>query len=469
MESIRLGYPGEVDDAARVRAFLQDARTYWQTRWVLIGGDTEVIPIRKAYAQATVLGTRLIPTDLYYSCLDGSWNADGDDRYGEYPRLGEPGDDVDFIPDVFVGRAPVATAAEARAFVEKTCGYMLEPGDNDRTALILGDVINEVADTGPWAEDLRGRLLEQNVRVAALYQNHAEPAWMPPVYPLGRPTAIDSLAQGYRLVFALCGGGDSTRLVVGDERSGQFLTVPDALALGNTGRFSHVWAPGCINDIEAPTSFGEALIKSASGGAVSVVAMTEQTLMSIGIPMSQAFVAAMLSDTATVGEAMVHQTLELLTGPGAAPEPLAFFGVLLLGDPELPFRVPGIDPLAARPGRERTRGSVGWSMAAVEGSVSAGSDAAIELRGAQPNPASRSMRIEWAIPEAMNGQPYEVDVFDLSGRRVRRLGQGTAAAGEGSAAWDLRDEHGAALGRGLYFARLRVGGEVRTRRVMIMR
>jgi len=47
-----------------------------------------------------------IAADLYYSDLDGNWDADGDSIYGERT------DNVNLYADVFVGRAPVDITAE---------------------------------------------------------------------------------------------------------------------------------------------------------------------------------------------------------------------------------------------------------------------------------------------------------------------------------------------------------------------
>jgi hypothetical protein len=67
-----------VDGPARIRTFLRDAYDRWGTRYAVLGGDVEHVPVR--YVE---WGHEVIPTDLYYECLDREWNEDGDDRYGE--------------------------------------------------------------------------------------------------------------------------------------------------------------------------------------------------------------------------------------------------------------------------------------------------------------------------------------------------------------------------------------------------
>src|SRR5262245_15905434 len=99
LDFIREQYPAAVDDPDRIRMFIRDAYSRWGTRWVLLGGDTELIPPRIAYVQ--FLDDVFVPTDLYYSCLDGNWNADGDSLFAEaYAEFVTDGDDADLLPEV---------------------------------------------------------------------------------------------------------------------------------------------------------------------------------------------------------------------------------------------------------------------------------------------------------------------------------------------------------------------------------
>jgi hypothetical protein len=132
MENIRAAYQGR-DDAEKVRAFISDARQNNGTAYVLLGGDADgkalggesgppVVPARGLWAAGDDESPPNIPADLYYACLDGSYDSDGDGAYGE-PHDGEDGGEVDLLAEVFVGRAPVDSAAEAARFVAKTVAY----------------------------------------------------------------------------------------------------------------------------------------------------------------------------------------------------------------------------------------------------------------------------------------------------------------------------------------------------------
>jgi len=121
------------DTPEDIRAYLQIAYTTLGIQYVLLGGDTEVIPAKMLYVEGmdenvTPYDT-LMPADLYYACLDGPYNSDGDEYWGE-PTDGENGSDVDLIADVYVGRACVDNAEEVDNFVHKTVEYLsLSPED----------------------------------------------------------------------------------------------------------------------------------------------------------------------------------------------------------------------------------------------------------------------------------------------------------------------------------------------------
>ena len=92
------------DRPARIRTFLRDAYDRWGTRYVVLGGDVDRVPTRYVPWM-----DEMIPADLYYECLDGEWNEDGDAVLGEPARhLSFDGtvNDVAVAPD---GKVWIAT------------------------------------------------------------------------------------------------------------------------------------------------------------------------------------------------------------------------------------------------------------------------------------------------------------------------------------------------------------------------
>jgi len=123
-------YPG-IDVPERIRNFIMDYHANHGLTYVLLAGDTQIVPCRKG--RAIVPGyTDDLPTDLYYADLQWSWDADHDGIWGEY------GDDtVDFYADVHVGRAPVDDSAQAANFVNKVLGYERTPAPGYLARMLL--------------------------------------------------------------------------------------------------------------------------------------------------------------------------------------------------------------------------------------------------------------------------------------------------------------------------------------------
>lgn len=104
----------------KIRDFIFYAYKYWNTEYVLLGGDNNIIPAKSMYSDGMT-----IPSDMYYSCLD-----DGFD---------------DLMAEVYIGRAPVENTEEVSNFVRKTLAYEVssvnEGDDYLNNALWSGEYI----------------------------------------------------------------------------------------------------------------------------------------------------------------------------------------------------------------------------------------------------------------------------------------------------------------------------------------
>jgi hypothetical protein len=91
--------------------------------------------------------------------------------------------------------------------------------------------------------------------------------------------------------------------------------------------------------------------------------------------------------------------------------------------------------------------------------------ATLEFAGAVPNPMAGHGRFDFVLPAP---GPAGLEILDAAGRRVRSLAGGELAAGRHACAWDGRDRHGAAVGAGVYWARLEAAGRVLCRRFVVL-
>jgi hypothetical protein len=88
------------------------------------------------------------------------------------------------------------------------------------------------------------------------------------------------------------------------------------------------------------------------------------------------------------------------------------------------------------------------------------------LSVAHPNPFAGATTVDLALPQS---GPATLAIFDLSGRRVRRLLAGDFAAGSRRVVWDGRNDEGVSVPAGLYLVRLDSAGTQQTRRVVLVR
>jgi len=134
------------ETADDVREYIRNVYKNFGISYVLIGGDIDIVPAKmlwvSGYDENVEYYDTTMPSDLYYECLDGTYNYDNDTRWGE-PNDGDNGKDVDLIAEVYVGRACVDSAHDAQNFVEKTIAYMDSNGDYLKKVLMVGEYLGD--------------------------------------------------------------------------------------------------------------------------------------------------------------------------------------------------------------------------------------------------------------------------------------------------------------------------------------
>jgi len=130
------------DTQAKIRNFIRYAYSDLGVDYVLLGGDADVdneleniIPSRGLFANESGLPLYNsfnvgeeeddIPSDIYYSNLDGNFNYDLDEHFGECADRNNltNTDEADLLAEVYVGRACVDNEREVSNFVMKTLNY----------------------------------------------------------------------------------------------------------------------------------------------------------------------------------------------------------------------------------------------------------------------------------------------------------------------------------------------------------
>ncbi len=151
IDEIAAIYTG-IDLAEKMRNFIIDMYTHYGTQYVVLGGDcdgppeNQVIPTRGCYAQVSGYTDTYIPSDLYFGCLDGSWNSDGDALWGEI-NDGINGGDIDWFSEVYVGRIPADNYTEAMNHINKIIAF--ETHSSPTKILLTGEELESLT----WGGD----------------------------------------------------------------------------------------------------------------------------------------------------------------------------------------------------------------------------------------------------------------------------------------------------------------------------
>ena len=298
-EWIEANYPNGVDVAETIRTFIIDAYQQWGIEWALLGGDANVIPVR--FGASVYLGAKDIPVDMYFGCLDGDWNADHDEFFGE------TADQTDMFQEVYTGRLPAISVATASTLVSKMINYET-PVDPSYTgkALMLAEVLFPIdwngsqviaQDGAEMAEFLwLSALNDPTLTVDKMYENYTP---YPPATGETSAGAIAALNQGYDHVNHI-GHGFRFNMSVGDGS----VVNADADALTNTDRYSNMYLLNCTVFAYTYFCLGEHFLLNPNGGAVSVIGANESVYPLISQPyMNEYYNLVFDDDVEHIGEA----------------------------------------------------------------------------------------------------------------------------------------------------------------------
>ncbi len=141
-EDIYTTYTG-VDQAELVRNCIIDYYDTYNISYVILGGDTDaenindmIVPHRGFHVD----DDPSLPSDMYFSNLDGNWNTDGDGSWGE-------GNEMDLYAEVGIGRICVDSVDELINATNKLYMYQDAPVVADiEKALMIGEELND----NPW-------------------------------------------------------------------------------------------------------------------------------------------------------------------------------------------------------------------------------------------------------------------------------------------------------------------------------
>jgi len=155
VEDIYTNYPGD-DDQEKIRNCIIDYYENHGIVYVILGGDADpnnassrIVPHRGFYVD-TGFGEidDDIPSDMYYCCLDGSWDNNSNNFYGE------PGEE-DLFAEVIIGRMCVDSPSDISNMSNKLIKYQDAPVVQDiEKALMVGEALDESTWGGDSKDDV---------------------------------------------------------------------------------------------------------------------------------------------------------------------------------------------------------------------------------------------------------------------------------------------------------------------------
>lgn len=391
-------YPTGVDLPERMRLFLRDAHVHWGLRWALIGADPDLIPTRYAHSWHLdrLDGGRDIACDYYFACLEGSWDADRDGVFGESEKgIAEDetelyaSDEVDFTPQIHVGRVSAQSAEDIEAWLEKYFTYVRTPTSNgylDRD-LLLGEVLWDLGWTRysregiadcpaescfagnadpPCRRDSEGLTIcartdgasfcfrvEEAIRETGcphetvfLLERPEYWATHEPIHSsevLSATPVINHLNDGYHLVHHV-GHADRDRWAVGGtSRSEDRVLISDLNRLDNgaDGYYYLVFGVNCSSAAIEYPSFGEAMLLQPAAGCVSYIGASNADFPSTADSFARDYYSFLFDEPGgTVGDGLfLSMASNALTGEdihNEGSQRFLLFTRLLLGEPGMP-------------------------------------------------------------------------------------------------------------------------------------
>lgn len=206
----------------KIKKYLQQLYQNNGLKWVLLGGDTSIVPSLmckiiaiNAFDEEYETET---PTDLFYACFGGrfDWDQNQNGVYGEY------NDGISMYPNIYVSRVPSRNNTDVANFTAKLLAYETQPTPSanlEKILLVAKDYEYEGNGKSKYQKSSE-RLYHDyianntNYHVDYMYDNESNMSY----YPKARADYLSSLInQNYHFVNYEGHGGNSCLTFSWDE------------------------------------------------------------------------------------------------------------------------------------------------------------------------------------------------------------------------------------------------------------
>jgi hypothetical protein len=189
-DQIEAYYPG-FDLSEKIFNYLKDVYNTWGTVYVLLGGDTEIIPDRIATREHDQNSPDVYyyrATDLYYCDVFKPGEPDYNWNHNRNADFWDEDSDLDQFAEHFLGRAPIKNPDEAINFVNRAIQYELSNFSNSyKNVTLIGahlawccDIINNLPGSAEgmknWMNPVHEGCLSSNILDVRIYDDDV-PEW----------------------------------------------------------------------------------------------------------------------------------------------------------------------------------------------------------------------------------------------------------------------------------------------------
>ena len=270
------------DLPAKIRNCIKDYYLNQGLGWVILGGDVSEVPTRRGYAftSGKTYGSKdYLQCDYYYSDLDGSWNADGDEYWGEYKD-----DQIDMYPDVFVGRLPASSLSDIKVLVRKILTYEGAGEEQLPTDYLTSAFFwaCKLDDRPTWGGDAKDSITEATIfpsywTFKTCYDRDGTS---------GKENVLAAMDEGYAIINN-CGHSTynaASALYDAPKSQREYIMCNDMTRLKNAPRYSVLYSIGCLFGALDLDSLGERFMNAAAGGGVAALVNSRYGWYSSGSP-----------------------------------------------------------------------------------------------------------------------------------------------------------------------------------------
>ncbi len=396
------------DTQEKIRNYIKDAYENQGLIYALIVGDGASYGTGETTRISGLqIGTNVMNSvaDLYYADLDGSWDADNDNKFGEL------GDGIDYYSDVYVGRYSSDVPSRIEVMVNRTVAYetTAPSGDWQTTALLAGAGL--WPESGYWGSfvcdsiDLR---IPDSWTVHKLYETTS-----------AHPTNIIDLYNEGVSYTSPTGHGFESGIYWYYNNPTDMISAGNYTGLTNNDMPPVFHSIACLaGSIKNIASIAERLMFRAQGGGVAVMFNSQNGWgappnMGASEWLELIFAEVLFVDEQyEIGVAHAISKDEFKANYSISMQTWVLQENNLLGDPALQF-------ITGQTGIEEAEGN----PSVVTPAISAPS----------PNPVHGTCAVNFTMPATGTAT---IAVFDLSGRIAATVHQGVLTEGQGSLSFD---------------------------------